>query len=201
MRVAKQRLRGADRLAIRPYPSELAERVTIIGREIALRPIRPEDEPQHAQFLQRVDAQDLQMRFFHAVRVISHTQLARFTQIDYDREMAFIAIVDDGKPGAETWGVVRAIADPDNAQAEFAILIRSDLKGRGLGSLLMKKIIRYCVARGTGVLTGAVLRGNDRMLALARELGFVSTYDSDAGLMQVSLALTDTSRGRVDFQG
>jgi acetyltransferase len=191
IRVANHTRSAAGRLAIRPYPSELEERVAILDRQVVLRPIRPEDEPQHAQFLQRVDAQDLRMRFFHAVRVISHAQLARFTQIDYDREMAFIASADDGTATAETWGVVRAIADPDNTQAEFAILVRSDLKGRGLGSLLMKKIIQYCAAHGTGALTGEVLHGNERMLALARELGFSLRYDSDAGFVQVNLPLAD----------
>ena len=191
IRVANHRQRGAARLAIRPYPNELEERVTIMDREVMLRPIRPEDEQQHAQFLQRVDAQDMRLRFFYTVRVMSHNQLARFTQIDYDREMAFIASVDDGQTTAETWGVVRAIADPDNVQAEFAILVRSDLKGRGLGALLMRKIIRYCAARGTGVLTGAVLHGNGRMLALVRELGFSQTDDSDEGVVQVSLPLAD----------
>ncbi len=189
IRVARSRQPGTQRLAIRPYPSELEERVTLMGRELVLRPIRPEDEPQHAQFLQRVDAEDLRLRFFHTVRIATHSQIARFTQIDYDREMAFIAGVDDGKATAETWGVVRAIADPDNTQAEFAILVRSDIKGRGLGSLLMRKIIRYCDARGLETLNGTALRGNDRMLALARELGFQFSYDSDAGVTQMSLSL------------
>jgi acetyltransferase len=161
-----------------------------MGRNVVLRPIRPEDEPQHARFLERVDTQDLQLRFFHAVRIVSHNQLARFTQIDYDREMAFIASAEDGTPAAETWGVVRVIADPDNAKAEFAILVRSDLKGRGLGSILMKKAIHYCAARGTGTLTGAALRGNDRMLSLARELGFTLASDEqDNGVMQLALVL------------
>jgi acetyltransferase len=145
-----------------------------------------------------VDAQDLQMRFFHAVRVISHAQLARFTQIDYDREMAFIASVDDRTPRAETWGVVRAIADPDNTRAEFAILVRSDLKGHGLGSLLMNKIIRYCTQRGTGALTGEVLRANDRMLALARTLGFAAAYDNDSGLVHLHLPLVQGAAGAAD---
>jgi len=189
IRVLKSRQSGTDRMAIRPYPSELEERTTIMGRDVVLRPIRPEDEPQHARFLQGVDAEDLRLRFFHVVRVATHSQLARFTQIDYDREMAFIASVDDGKDTAETWAVVRAIADPDNTRAEFAILVRSDLKGRGLGSLLMKKIIRYCAARGTGVLMGTVLRGNDRMLALARDLGFTLASDTQAGQVDVTLSL------------
>lgn len=199
IRVQPSRQSAADRLAIRPYPSELEQRVTLLGREIVLRPIRPEDEPQHARFLQGVDAEDLRLRFFHAVRLATHSQLARFTQIDYDREMAFIASVDDGSATAETWGVVRAIADPDNARAEFAILVRSDLKGRGLGSLLMQKIIRYCAARGTGLLTGTVLSGNHRMLALARELGFAVTRDEDPGLMQLSLPLAGAQSGAADI--
>ena len=191
IRIAKNTHAAADRLAIRPYPIELEERATIMGREVMLRPIRPEDETQHAQFLRRMDLDDLRFRFFHAIRLMTHNQLARFTQIDYDREMAFIASVDDGEASAQTWGEVRAIADPDNSRAEFAILVRSDLKGHGLGSLLMKKIIHYCTARGTGVLNGEVLRGNERMLALARELGFSVKDDNDAGIVQLSLNLTD----------
>ena len=198
IRVAKSRYSGVARLAIRPYPSELEERVTIAGRDVMLRPIRPEDEPQHAQFLEHVDAEDLRLRFFYTVRVMTHPQLARFTQIDYDREMAFIASVDDGQPAAQTWGVVRAIADPDNVSAEFAILVRSDLKGRGLGALLMHKIIDYCAARGTGVLTGSVLRGNERMLALARELGFTLTYGNDIGIAELRLRLNDDQGCAVD---
>ena len=202
IRVVNTTSSGPARLAIRPYPSELEEQVTLMGRDVMLRPIRPEDEPQHAQFLQQVDADDLRLRFFHAVRIVSHSQLARFTQIDYDREMAFIASVDDDTAAAQTWGVVRAIADPDNANAEFAILVRSDIKGQGIGSLLMKKIIHYCAARGTGVLTGAVLRGNERMLALARELGFSVTHDDDAGVLQLSLRLVaDPSRVASEMQG
>ena len=194
IRIAKYPRATMDRLAIRPYPSELEERVMVMGREVLLRPIRPEDEPQHAQFLRRVDAEDMQLRFFHAVRVLTHDQLARFTQIDYDREMAFIACVDEGKTTAETWGVVRAITDPDNASAEFAILVRSDRKGQGLGSLLMKKIIHYCAARGTGVLNGAVLHGNERMLAMARELGFSLNYGNDLGLVQLTMPLSGVQR-------
>lgn len=190
IRVAPPVQGGHRRLAIRPYPNDQEERVSVMGREVQLRPIRPEDEPQHALFLQRVDPADLRLRFFYAVRAVTHNQLARFTQIDYDREMAFIASVNDGQPGAETWAVVRAIADPDNRSAEFAILVRSDLKGRGLGSLLMKKIIDYCRARGTGTLCGSVLHGNARMLALARDMGFTQTQGNDVGVVQLTLALT-----------
>ena len=191
IRVATSTLSGAQRMAIRPYPGELEEQAIIMGRNVVLRPIRPEDEPQHTQFLERVDREDLRLRFFHAVRVVTPNQIKRFTQIDYDREMAFIASVDDGKDKAETWGVVRAITDPENVRAEFAILVRSDIKGHGLGAMLMKKIIRYCKARGTATLAGATLRGNDRMLGLARELGFKMDDGNDAGLVELTLGLGD----------
>jgi acetyltransferase len=116
--------------------------------------------------------EDIYYRFFNVVHRMSHSQLARFTQIDYDREMAFIATVsgDDGKP--ETLGVVRAVGDPDNSQAEFAISVRSDLKRQGLGSVLLDKIIRYCRGKGTGELTGQALPDNRAMLALATRHGF-----------------------------
>jgi acetyltransferase len=192
LRVAPTTMRGADRLAIRPYPQELEERVDFHGRELVLRPIRPEDEPQHARFLARVDPEDLQLRFFTSVRAFSHSQLARFTQIDYDREMAFVAVARDDGGTAETLGVVRAIADPDRTRAEFAVLVRSDLKGKRLGSLLMEKMVRYCRERGIGELVGDVLATNERMLALARDLGLGIGPGGDAAVRRVKLALKDS---------
>ena len=179
---------GVARLAIRPYPQQLEEQIEFLGREVVLRPIRPEDEPQHARFLAAVEPQDLQLRFFRVVRAFMHSQLARFTQIDYDREMAFIATARvDGEN--ETLGVVRAISDPDGANAEFAILIRSDVKGKGLGAVLMKKLIRYCRERKIGQLVGDVFATNTRMQALARDLGFQVVAGDDPSLRRMQLAL------------
>ncbi len=163
---------GTDRFAIRPYPLELEQRIEFDGREILVRPIRPEDEPMHQVFFTRLSREDIRFRFFGVVKALDHSQIARYTQIDYDREMAFIAIDKkiDGTP--ETLGVVRAITDPDNLRAEFAIVVRSDMQGKGLGRILINKIIDYCRDRGTGSLVGEVLANNERMLALAREVGF-----------------------------
>jgi acetyltransferase len=173
MRVERSERRGPDRLAIRPYPRELEETLTLAGgRRVLLRPIRPEDEPAHLAFFEKLAPDDVRFRFFGSVRRMPHSQLARYTQIDYDREMAFIATAADGPGGAETLGVVRAIADPDNARAEFAIIVRSDLKGQGLGHALLEKTIRYCRARGTRELVGQVLPDNLPMLDLAASLGF-----------------------------
>jgi acetyltransferase len=181
---------GSERLAIRPYPSDLEETIAVrAGRLLVMRPIRPEDEPAHSRFFQQLAPEDLYLRFFSTVRKAPHSQLARFTQIDYDREMAFVAYAPDQED--ETLGVVRAITDPDNKQAEFAIIVRSDVKGQGLGRALVEKMIRYCGSRGTGELVGQVLPENTAMLSLAKKLGFSSQFDREAGVLEVRLPLTE----------
>jgi acetyltransferase len=122
------------------------------------------------------------------VRQLPPSEMARFTQIDYEREMAFIAVGDNDQGEEETLGVARAHADPDNAEAEFAIIVRSDLKGRGLGAALLKKLIDYCRGRGTSRLVGEVFADNERMLKLARECGFHITGRHD-GIVEISLDL------------
>jgi acetyltransferase len=179
---------GTDRLAIRPYPKELEEWVEVGGADLLLRPIRPEDEPRHRAFLDKCDSTDIRFRFFGLVRRFSHTQLARFTQIDYNREMAFVATRGSNEADMETVGVVRAVADPDNERAEFAIIISSDLKGQGLGRALLEKMIRYCRERGTGELIGEILPENAVMLGLAKHLGFES-HRSAEGAISVRLVL------------
>jgi len=180
---------GTSRFAIRPYPAELEERIEFGGRRVLVRPIRPEDEPQHREFLDRVAPEDIQLRFFNVKRVFVHSELARFAQIDYDREMAFIATSDGAAGRRETLGVVRAISDPDGTLAEFAILVRSDLKGMGLGTLLLRKIVAYGRGRGIGRLTGEVLECNARMLALARDLGFAVRRGDSPATCRVTLDL------------
>ena len=107
-----------------------------------------------------------------ASSLISHEQLARLTFVDYNREMAFIAsgLRDDGK--RETLGVVRGISDPDNVQVQMAIIVRSDVKGRGLGHALLEKLVRYFQKRGAREMIADTTAANRRMLALARGLGF-----------------------------
>ncbi|MES2562563.1 MAG: GNAT family N-acetyltransferase, partial [Pseudomonadota bacterium] len=180
-------------LSIRPYPAELEQTIDLDGMRLTLRPIRPEDETQHSQFLARIDAEDIQLRFLHAIGTLDHTQLARLTQIDYDREMAFIAVTDAHRGEPQTLGVVRAIADSDRTKAEFAILVRSDFKGKGLGVALLRKLVRYCREQGMSEIVGDVLRTNRRMLALAAELGFESGPGLEPALVRVRLTLTAPS--------
>jgi acetyltransferase len=173
LRIGPATASGEARLAVRPYPSELEERTVLAdGRDVVLRPIRPEDEPAHQAFFAHLSPEDIRFRFFGLVSSLPHSEMARYTQIDYDREMAFIATSPAADGAPETLGVVRIATDPDNERAEFAIVIRSDLKGRGLGRKLMEKIIRYCRSRGTGMIVGQVLRDNATMLGLAESLGF-----------------------------
>ena len=172
VRVAASGASAIARLAIRPYPGELDETVEWRGRTLVLRPIRPEDTPRHRQFLARVTPRDLYTRFFTGVRELPEADLAHLTQIDYDRDMAFVAVGREAAGAEEILGVARACADPDNDEAEFAVLVRSDLKGQGLGTLLMRKLIRYCREHGTRELRGDVMTENAAMLHLARTLGF-----------------------------
>jgi acetyltransferase len=172
MRVGQAEKGGLDRLSIRPYPKNLEEKLTLGDRALLLRPIRPEDEPQHYDFLSRLSPEDVRFRFFASVQNLPHSQMARFTQIDYEREMAFVATAakEDGAP--ETLGVVRTITDPDNDKADFAIIVGSEMKGQGLGAALLDKMIAYCRNRGTGELVGQVMADNRPMLGLAKSRGF-----------------------------
>ena len=186
---------GAARFAIRPYPHELEESFDWDGRRVTLRPIRPEDEARHLAFLERLDPEDVRMRVFYSRRTIERSELARLTQIDYEREMAFVATAADADGAEETLGVVRAVADPDNVEAEFGIVVRSDLKGSGLGDRLMHKLIDYLKARGTRVLTAVVLAENRRMLSLARELGFTVGARTVDDTRDIRLPLVDVPVG------
>jgi acetyltransferase len=173
VRVAVPTKPGTQRLAISPYPSELEETITLDdGRTLLLRPILPEDEPSLHEAFARLTPQEIRLRFFSAMRSMSHVMAARFTQIDYDRQMALV-LTEPGIAGAgKIYGVVRIHADPDLERAEFAILVWQELGGRGLGTLMMQRIIAHARNRGIGEVFGHVLRENARMLALCRELGF-----------------------------
>jgi acetyltransferase len=188
---------GAATFAVRPYPAELEQQLTWQGRTLTVRPIRPEDGPQHLAFFERLDPADVRLRMFYSLRTLEPSQLARFTQIDYEREMAFVATAGDAMGQDETLGVVRAICDPDNVEAEFAVTVRSDLKRSGLGRLLMQRIVDYLRSRGTQRLVGTTMQENSGMLALARSLGFSVTPDpADPQTWRLELALGAEASGR-----
>jgi L-amino acid N-acyltransferase YncA len=136
------------------------------------------------------------MRFFGTMRNLPRSQLARFTQIDYDREMALVAIERDSAGVESSLGEVRAVADPDNLVADFAIVIRSGIKGRGLGRLLLESLIEYSRKRGTAELRGETLGGNQRMQRLAKSLGFELKTGADMGTVEFRLLLQDQATSR-----
>ncbi|AIW21373.1 bifunctional acetate--CoA ligase family protein/GNAT family N-acetyltransferase [Vibrio coralliilyticus] len=179
------------RLAIRPYPVEYEEKIELRdGDTILMRPILPEDEPGHADFINNVSKEDLYKRFFSDVGEFNHEALANLTQIDYDREMAFVAVANyDSEP--KIIGVSRALINPENTDAEFAILIRSDLKGKGLGKILMNKIIAYCRHKGTKQISGMTMPTNRGMLMLAQKLGFKLDVQFEDGVADMVLPLNE----------
>lgn len=191
IRVASVPVGGADRFAILPYPTQWIRSQDWNGRTITVRPIRPEDEAQHRRFLEQLDPEDIRMRIFQTRRELPRSELARLTQIDYDREMAFIAEGLDAQGVPQTLGVARTVSDPDHAEAEFAIVVRSDLKGGGLGKLLLDQLIEHARNRGIGRLVGLVLRENTRMLNLSRATGFKADpiEPDSSGVRRVVLVL------------
>jgi acetyltransferase len=179
---------GHPRFAIRPYPKEWERHVSLRdGTSLLVRPVRPEDEPLYLPFFAGVTQQDLRLRFFAPVKEFSHTFIARFTQIDYARAMAFLAIDESTE---EMLGVVRLHADADYDTGEYAILLRSDQKGRGLGWQLMQLIIEYARVEGIRCIHGQVLQENTTMLDMCRQLGFrIDSDPQEPGVVVVTLSL------------
>jgi acetyltransferase len=176
-------------MAIRPYPSEWVAEADVkpLG-PVRIRPMRPEDEGLYAAFFARLTPEDQRLRFFTARPDLSHRFLARLTQIDYAREMAFAAV---DEAAVELLGVVRFVADPDYVRGEYAILVRSDLKGRGLGWCLMQHLMAYARTEKIEQLYGCVLAENATTLRMCRELGFsVEPEPGDAAVRRVVLRLT-----------
>jgi acetyltransferase len=186
---ARRGAAGNPRFAIRPYPTEWVRHMQLRdGTAIVVRPVRPEDEPLYGPFFAAVTPNDLRLRFFAPVKDFSHAFVARLTQIDYARAMAFVAI--DEASGAML-GVVRLHADANYVSGEYAILIRSDLKGHGLGWSLMQLMIEYARSEGISTITGQVLRENVMMLDMCRNLGFrVASDPQEPTSAIVTLQLT-----------
>ncbi|MEK6305873.1 MAG: bifunctional acetate--CoA ligase family protein/GNAT family N-acetyltransferase [Pantoea dispersa] len=180
------------RLAIRPYPHHLEEQVQLKdGQRCLFRPILPEDEPQLRAFIAQVTKEDLYYRYFSEINEFTHDDLANMTQIDYDREMAIVAVRQHN--GAdEIIGVTRAISDADNIDAEFSVLVRSDLKGLGMGRRLLEKMIRYTRDHGLQQLNGITMPHNTGMITLARKLNFRVNIQLDDGIVSLNLPLADT---------
>jgi acetyltransferase len=175
------------RLAIAPYPGELAEPWTSGNERLTIRPIRPEDAEAHGAFFKRLSPTDVRFRFFSAMRELSPERTARLTQVDYEREMAFIAIREATQ---ETVGVARLVSDTEGSSCEFAVIVQSDMKGHGLASHLMHRLIAWARDRGLQEVVGQILSDNAPMLAFIRHLGFtVHRLPDDPEVMEARLSL------------
>jgi acetyltransferase len=191
IRVRRTAAPTLQRLAIRPYPKEL-ERIVQLpdGGSYLMRPIRPEDEPGLQKLFAALSPDEIRMRFLHHMRTLPRQLAARLTQIDYDREMALVLVPAPPAGDEELCGSVRITADPDNQQAEFAILLRGDMTGMGLGPLLMRRIIDLARERAIRELYGDVLAENQPMLRLCSAFGFTRRRDpDDPSVVSVSLIL------------
>ena len=175
-----------------PVPAENLESsgTTLDGTPIALRPIRPEDEPVLQDLFAHMSREDVRLRFFVPMPELSHTLALRLSHLDYGREMALVAQHD-----GMTLGIARYSADPDRLSAEFAVAVRSDWHGRGVGHLLMTRLIEVAQQFGIGELVGLVLHENKPMLNMCRRLGFgIDPEPNDATVRRVRkslAALTD----------
>jgi acetyltransferase len=174
-------------LSITPYPHALAEHwTTRDGERLTIRPIRPEDADRHGAFFSRLSPQDIRFRFFTAMREVSPEQMARLTQIDYDREMAFLAVRE---ASGETVGVARLVCE-DEREGEFAIIVQGDMKGQGVATYLIQRLIGWARTRGLREVVGQVLADNAPMLAFVRQLGFrVRRMPEEPDVVEARLSL------------
>jgi acetyltransferase len=177
----------AGKLVTSSYPDELSEVWDNRGERLIVRPIRPEDAEAHRALFRRLPPEDVRYRFFSPLRELSAEQMARMTQIDYGRDMAFIAkrASDDA-----TVAVARLAHGDEPATAEFAVIVQPDMKGRGVATHLMARLIDWARSRGIKEIFGQVLADNAPMLAFVRRMGFsVRHLNGEDDVLEVRLAL------------
>jgi len=180
-------------MAIHPYPGELAEQWQLPdGTNVTIRPIRPEDAEMEQVFVHNLSEQSRYFRFMETLQELSPEMLVRFTQIDYDREMAFVAVTDDGQGGELELGVTRYALGPDGDTGEFAVVVADEWRRRGLGARLVTILMQTARVRGLRALEGEVLSANSGMLGLARNLGFTVRNTDDPEVKRVSRLLGGT---------
>ena len=182
---------GYRHMAIHPYPTGLESSfVTDDGIRLDVRPVRPEDAELERNFVESLSEQTRYFRFFYRLHQLTPAMLARFTQVDYDRELALLALAPDpaSSTGEKIVGISRYIANFDGESAEFAVVVTDTWQGRGIGRMLMQRIIACAKQRGFKRLEGVVLRANRGMLKFSEQLGF-ETRDNAEEPEQVTVVL------------
>jgi acetyltransferase len=180
------------RFAIMPYPEELREWTTLKnGMPVEVRPIRAEDAPLITSFHDQLSEESIRFRYFHNKSDLTQRDLSILSHINYDRQMAFIAEHQRADGSKEMLGVVRVWNDPDNIRTEFSIIVRDDMKGQGLGRLLMNKMIAYCKSIGTLEMIGKIMADNHPMRALMKQLGFRCRYNMEEQVVDAVMRLNE----------
>ena len=167
-------------MAIHPYPTELETSWQLPdGTDICLRPIRPEDAEIEQDFVQNLSPESKYFRFMQSMEKLTPLMLARFTQIDYDREMALVGVINEHTPEARILGVARYVSNPDKQSCEFALTVADDWQKRGIGRQLMQRLMTVARDRGIEIMEGEVLSNNSKMLRLCERLGFRAARNAD----------------------
>jgi acetyltransferase len=174
-------------MAIHPYPVNLVQRWHLAdGTPVTVRPIRPEDAQIEQAFVRGLSERTRYFRFMQAVHELTPQMLVRFTQIDYDREMAFIAVVESEQAKELQVAVVRYTTNPDQRSCEFALVVADQWQGLGIGTHMMQSLMQVARARGMRLMEGEVLADNANMIALMRRLDFnIRTRPGDEGVVWV----------------
>jgi len=159
------------------------------GTRVLVRPLRPEDAALYPEFIAHVTPDDARLRFFAAVKELSDERISELTHLDYTRAMAFIAI---DEATAKMLGVVRLHFDEDRKGGEYAVIVRSELKGHGLGWLLMRRMLDYARAIGLKRVHGQVLAENTTMLRMCTELGF--HIDDEPAAREIKVVTLDLAK-------
>ncbi len=183
-------------MAIHPYPTDLVAKWELSdGTTVETRPIRPEDAEMEQQFVRSLSERSRYFRFMNSVRELTPAMLMRFTQIDYDREMAFVSV--RGEAGREEEiAVARYVTNPDGRTCEFAVAVADAWQGKGLGRRMLENLVAVARSRGLEVMIGHVLAANEPMLAMCAKLGFrISDHPEDATLRRATLDLATSRRG------
>ncbi len=186
--LADKNLKPYSHLVISPYPKEyIYDFVLKNKKKVVVRPIRPEDEPLEAEMFKTFSPETQRHRFFHQIKDITHELLIRYTQIDYDREMALIAVVTEEKK-KKMIGVVRLIADPYNEEAEFALVVADPWQGMGLGNFFTEKILAIAKERGIKKIFAKFYRDNKIMTKIFKKYGFNISWEDQIGYAELIIS-------------
>lgn len=182
-------------MTIHPYPAHLVQNRRLAdGAEITLRPVRPEDAEMHQEFVRKLSDESRYFRFFSTLHELSPKALARYTRIDYDREMALLAVIREDGEEVEL-GVSRYVIHPDGKTCEFALAVADAWHHRGIGSQLMLALMEVARKNGVETIEGDVLNANHNMLSLMIDLGFtVTSNKEDRSIRRVVKALSPESQ-------